>query len=835
MVFPNRMENALPRAEELLAVNQQSAALQLLYDAITSRHFQHNLLALEPIVNKFVELCVELRQGRFVKDGLLQYRSFSQNTNMQAFEQAVRKFVVLSERRLEEAIRNSDETSTTIASATDDDPAVEEIAKMLQAQLSMDTGKTAVDRQTVLPWMRFMWEALRAALEVCRNNQKLERLYFELVCKSFDYCQKYQRKSELKRLAETLRHHLISILKASNHAQPQPMSIVLTGESANADSQQIQLDIRYRQLDVALEMELWQEAFRSIEDIHGLFLLGGKSAEQLLEREEYFEKVARIFAMSENTLFYSAALIRRLQAFSLDHSSAALKESIVRSIIASVLSVPLGSSPVTESVFNNGSWSFLEDQHSRHTRLAYFLGLDSAPTLPSILGQILEMNIVKDAQMVDLLTVYTRLDFVKCSWQFVQEMWTFLMNNVCEAERFSTAIASNLVYLHLKHLELSNQSFSLADLESKCIQLFQQPINVLLLLTKWTRSNDIAVFIDQSSGQVQFNQKASLLNDPSGCAFLDYDDTKTVYMHRLCSLLQARSESAFGSCKALFEKLEAVKRESIKRQEAADRQREERELARKEREREEAKERMARLAAEEEAEERRLLEEAAQRERERVKREREQVRKAEQKKKEEEERRLAELSGMRANLERLQLLAVRLDHIERAIRHEELPLLEADYKQQLVEDRNSYERHVAAVKEESLRAYTADRRALEIIEPSKPDIDSFLLKLKQVKLAARDAKQQELNQQFEKAKRERIERMAREKEMLKAKPAESLASAITSALAPEPAKYIPPSQRASASTEGAWRRETTSTPAANPIPKPAETAKYIPPHLKNRH
>jgi translation initiation factor 3 subunit A len=855
------MENALARAEELIAVNQQSAALQLLYDAIISRHFQHNLLALEPIMHRFVELCVELRQGRFVKDGLSQYRLFSQTTNMQSFEVIVRKFVGLTEARLEEAMKAADSISTTSAldSSIESDPAVEEVAKMLQSQLSFESGKSNFDRQTVLPWMRFAWEALRAGLEVCRNNQKLEKLYAELAFKSFDYCIKYQRKSELKRLAETLRYHLMGIVKSAGSTQP--MIIALTGESASPDSQQLQLDIRYRQLDVALEMELWQEAFRSIEDIHGLFLLEGKTAEALMSREEYFEKVARIFAMSDNVLFYAAALIRRLNAFT-EAQNDAIKESVKRAIAVSLLSVPLGPNNVTDSVFNNGSWAFLEDQHSRATRLAYFLGLDAPPTLHSLLAEVQQMT-VSDSKLEEIVNIYSSLDYQKCSIDYLEDTFEHL-KTIPEVSRLIPSIIQNFVYLHIKYLEGKQVSVSIPQCEAYLLSAFGQSVDLLQLLVKWVRSSDLSVSIDQSSMTFAFTNK-TLLTEESSPVFLDFEDPKVVYMHQLCLMLQDKSESAFAGCKALFEKLEAAKRESIKRHEAAERAREERELHRREREKEEAKERAQRLQAEQEAEERRLADEAARRERDRLNKEREQIRKAEQKKKEEEERRLAELSGMRANMERLQLLAVRLDHIERAIRVEELPLLEADYKKQLEEDSQLYERHAASIKEQSRQAYENDCRLLNNITPVKSSIDGFIEKIRAFRQSVCNTKQQDLDEQFKVAKAARIAKLTREREIamerLKEAPRKAdLASAIedvvSSSSSGAPTKYMAPSLRAIPATStptdptNAWRRETN--PSVQPIPKPVVQAavvppakdsvttsaaptpgKYVPPHLKN--
>ena len=67
------------------------------------------------------------------------------------------------------------------------------------------------------------------------------------------------------------------------------------------------LELRFNQLTLACDMELWQEAFRTVEDIYGLQILARKSVRKLTA-PEYFDKLARIFAKSDNFLFLAATL-----------------------------------------------------------------------------------------------------------------------------------------------------------------------------------------------------------------------------------------------------------------------------------------------------------------------------------------------------------------------------------------------------------------------------------------------------------------------------------------------------------------------------------------------
>jgi hypothetical protein len=82
-----RPENVLRRAQELIAVDQQSAALTVLHEHVTSKRSRNSpVSSLEPVMLLFVELCVDLRKGKSAKDGLYQYKNTTQNTNVGTIE-----------------------------------------------------------------------------------------------------------------------------------------------------------------------------------------------------------------------------------------------------------------------------------------------------------------------------------------------------------------------------------------------------------------------------------------------------------------------------------------------------------------------------------------------------------------------------------------------------------------------------------------------------------------------------------------------------------------------------------------------------------------------------
>ena len=72
------------------------------------------------------------------------------------------------------------------------------------------------------------------------------------------------------------------------------------------ESLQMHLTTRFLQLNIAADLKLYQEAFRSIEDIHGLMVMSRKTPKASM-MSSYYHNLGRIFGVSRNYLFHAAA------------------------------------------------------------------------------------------------------------------------------------------------------------------------------------------------------------------------------------------------------------------------------------------------------------------------------------------------------------------------------------------------------------------------------------------------------------------------------------------------------------------------------------------------
>lgn len=73
------------------------------------------------------------------------------------------------------------------------------------------------------------------------------------------------------------------------------------------DTVQCLVDIRFEQLESSIRMDLWQEAFKAIEEIHNLLGISGKVPKPGL-LENFYSKQAKVYLMAGNRLFHAAAL-----------------------------------------------------------------------------------------------------------------------------------------------------------------------------------------------------------------------------------------------------------------------------------------------------------------------------------------------------------------------------------------------------------------------------------------------------------------------------------------------------------------------------------------------
>lgn len=660
-----------------------------------------------------------------------------------------------AQQKADEVQESIDATAAT--TSIDDLEASETPESILLATVSGEQSRDRTDRAIVTPWLKFLWEAYRTVLDILRNNARLETLYQSTAMQAFDFCLKYTRKTEFRRLCELLRNHVQTAAKYSSQMHAINLS--------DPDTLQRHLETRFQQLNVAVELELWQEAFRSVEDIHTLLNLSKRPPKNVM-MANYYEKLTRIFLVGENYLFHAAAWSRY---YSLLRQSAALVstgqgkkadnppasdadlQKAASFVLLSALAIPV----ISTSRSRGAMVDFDEAKKNKNSRLTHLLGMSQAPTRARLFRDALSKSLLQRArpEIRDLYNIL-EVDFHPLS---ICEKISPILTKIgadAEMERYIAPLQQVILTRLFQQLSQVYETVDLEFVES--LAQFPEPYQVTRgLIEKFimngNKKGDLAIRMDHATGVLSFDNdvfsssKAGQSGSGAGSA-----ESETGTVQRLQntpseivrSQLTRLAKSLFVTCHYIdpeFNKERIAARDAalarakagaakehlaiLSRKEVIQKRKDEASEIQAKKDKEAARQKRLREQALQEAEDKRLAEEQKDREARRIKADHDRVRKEEIQKQIADLKitdksildrtdlenldtntiramKLAQLEREKNDVnERLRITGKRLDHLERAFRKEEGKKLAEDYTQQTQRDREIYE----IVKEKTLK------------------------------------------------------------------------------------------------------------------------------------
>ncbi|CAG7850883.1 Eukaryotic translation initiation factor 3 subunit A {ECO:0000255/HAMAP-Rule:MF_03000} Short=eIF3a {ECO:0000255/HAMAP-Rule:MF_03000}; AltName: Full=Eukaryotic translation initiation factor 3 110 kDa subunit homolog {ECO:0000255/HAMAP-Rule:MF_03000}; Short=eIF3 p110 {ECO:0000255/HAMAP-Rule:MF_03000}; AltName: Full=Translation initiation factor eIF3, p110 subunit homolog {ECO:0000255/HAMAP-Rule:MF_03000} [Serendipita indica DSM 11827] len=708
----SKPETVLKQAEGLVSVGQTPAALQSLTEMFNSKRFRSTPVAsLEPIMMRFIELCVELRKGRTAKEGLMQYKNITQNTSVQSIENVINAFIQLANAKVVDAQVKADKAIEVLD--VDDLEASESPEDVLLGAVSGDQNKDRTDRALVTPWLKFLWESYRSALETLKNNARLEAIYQSIALQAFNFCLSHRRKVEFRRLCETLRLHLATVAKYSHQTHSVNLS--------DPDTLQRFLDTRFAQLNTSVELELWQEAFRSIEDIHNLLTMSKKPPKPSM-MINYYEKLYKIFMTSGSILYHAAAWSKYFAILRTSGKQDEEMERVAGFVLISALAVPVMSDSGEDG----------EDTKGKHARLTTLLGLSKIPTRASLLSDAFARNVLKLSPR-PLLDLYDLLE-VQFDPLGLCDHATAILDRLSVSEEFTPYLP------HLRRVILSrllsqlSQVYSslsisyLLDLVSPLNRhlsadgdRFDQE-NLEAFIMSAAKRGELFIRLNHSSGSILFVDDAFSIGSGSGSSKVQPSPGKLVRsrlshlaecLHNVVRYIDDAPDTARGQLQAAHSAFKAEQQALQTRRSIVARRRElQAELVARRQNEERSQQAEMTLRAQEDAQ-RKKRAEALKEAQERAKAEMERKRKEENVKivsslldrgvsidaditaldtEQLVQLQVEHMDKERRELnERLRVIAKRMDHIERAFRKAEIPLLVDDYARQQAEDRAAFE------------------------------------------------------------------------------------------------------------------------------------------------
>jgi translation initiation factor 3 subunit A len=383
----------LKRANELISNKQPHEALELLHDVLVSKKFRTWQKSHETIMCKYLDICVSLKKSRDAKDGLHQYRNITLQQAPASLEVVIKHLINLAESKAENNRKKSSEVALAASTKVDDLEAVHTPESIMLSTMTKEGDAERTDREVLVPWIKFLWDTFRTVLDILRTNSKLEHLYHKTSKKAFAFCKTYERRVEFRRLCEILRNHLTLLQKVGSGPVNVHNKQLRGWEGWTPEAVELHLTTRFEQLQVASEMQSWNEAFHAIEDIHVLIEINKKQPRSQL-MAIYYEKLIQIFWVSENYMFHAYASYRfyNLSVTQNRNLTPEQKKMLASAVLLSTLSIP---SIVEDAEVEDKLFDFDVEKES-NAKIAHLLNFSANPKRANLLAELMERGLLDE-------------------------------------------------------------------------------------------------------------------------------------------------------------------------------------------------------------------------------------------------------------------------------------------------------------------------------------------------------------------------------------------------------------------------------------------------------
>lgn len=812
-----RPENVLRRAEDLIGINQPDDALQTMFTFINAKRTKNldpSTPELLEILKLFIKLAVNKRLSKYIKEAFYQYKKMciENPENLKNLEEIIKYFLNLSNSKLieaqskansaaelaiEESVASAAAATKTIEQVVQDNDVAQDADEeeeeeedglvfnvspenILLSSVSTDDSTDRSNKEFFLPWLKFVWESYRTVLELLKGNKYLEISYCQIIHQSFQFCIKFDRKSEFKRLCEILKTHLMSMSKpeyedAVNLAKPLTL--------------QRFLDTRFEQLNTAVKLELWKESFKSIEEVHTLMKLCKNSPKPIL-LINYYKNLAKIFQVSNNYIYATAS---RQKLFQLLIKSPVITENELK-LTASIHLITALSIPISENL--NHSFSIennLIDEEflkRKNIKLSSLLTLNEIPTRDNLLNGYTLKNVLNlaDSNLVKLFNLLEK-NFNPLTFSINANK---ILNDLANDDKYISFIEQLKKVINYKIISKISTLydsikfdflFKLCTFENNLFNFNEFEFEDLIINSQYIGLINSNVEIDDESGVIKFNDKLySNESNKIGSKLFNLEKalTNSILLINLDETKSKRDELKSKLFKIANEKLLAEKEAMLQTIELVNEHKEqlEKELEAKKLEEE-------KLSAEEALKQRKLEEERLKEDAE--KRERAKHDKLmktialESKKKlvkdineqgiifinfddvknmtDEEIKELKKNKIIEQNdklEEQVKAIVKRADHIERAERLTEMNLVKEEMDKEIIKQREEYD----LLKEQKIlqakQSFDEDIKIKERLLRIVPDFKEYVNNLESLESNEKAERENKIKEAFENAKKERI-------------------------------------------------------------------------------
>lgn len=413
----------------------------------------------------YINLAVKLQNFLLIRDGLSQYRYMAQSSNIiNSLETILNYYRDKMEALFQEKLSKYSEKKLIEIEDIDNEDSPENLFL-----ISIDP-KSKCEREEIKTFMKSLWDAYKTIIEIVRTNNKLEDILMSTSEKIFLFCEKFKRNVEFKRFSESMRFYVGKIFRNIT-MYPDYLKNTYSVDITESESNERYLTIFSLQMKTALNLKLWQEAFKICEDMNSLIKIRrGVLKPKFLS--DYFENMAKVFWNSEYYLYHANAFFSHYTIYK-KFSKASSQEILNKTnlLVLSILSIP----PFT-----------IENEQKEENRVKIANLLSSSGTLPKRNELI---NIVKSTNLLELVSpeiidLFKLLeeDFDLLNFSSKAESLFSLLRENPAYVVYVHALKVNLVYKTLLSLKEVYKTMTLAKLH-KILHIIETPVieNIILM------------------------------------------------------------------------------------------------------------------------------------------------------------------------------------------------------------------------------------------------------------------------------------------------------------------------------------------------------------------
>jgi translation initiation factor 3 subunit A len=406
---------------------------------------------------------------------------------------------------------------------------------------SFDDNVDSKEKEDLINSQKFIWDTYKVLLDLTKTNSKLLSLYSQILKSAFVFCKENKRKVEFKRLCDSVRGYLQTLIKTEKKQFFQNKVQISRPEVLK-----ILIQIRISLLDTATELEQWQEAFKTAEDI--IFLMDkyeksqddskdGKTKKSTkippLMKLEFYSNVEKLLWISDYPLYHahSTILIKEL-ASKAQKWAKALKtpekikeaqskleifdiDNINNRIVLASLVTPFKNSytnyvSIGSELFENGR----EIDTQTCSRMMSILKMNTVPGRANLINFIETHNLVSECEE-NIRNLYFLLQKETNPFSIARrgkEILNYLQSKAVYS-KYVQLVSNNLTVRCMTLLAKNYDNISFQRL-SKIITWVERE-NLEEILIENTRKGILTCTLDHASNIIKFKNSQGVFNDLS--------------------------------------------------------------------------------------------------------------------------------------------------------------------------------------------------------------------------------------------------------------------------------------------------------------------------------